>query len=223
LVFFTNSVEQARISGEVEWEQRTFTIGPGARNLRWSYSKNSSVSLGADRAWVDRVEFTPTPVTITARLGGTPPFNLTWSDGFHQNGINSTTAVRTLTPTSSRTLRITSVTDASGCASGASRDISVIVHTLPGILTQPVGSQRIRGGEAAHLSVAGNGGGLHYQWFEGEPGDERKPVGADDPALVTEALCASKVYWVKVTNGCGTLASQRAEVLIAATKRRPTS
>jgi len=58
-------------------------------------------------------------------------------------------------------------------------------------------------------------------WYEGEPGDERKPVGFDAAELLTEPLRESKVYWVKVFNTCGALASQRAEVTVVAVKRRP--
>ncbi|HWN94769.1 MAG TPA: immunoglobulin domain-containing protein, partial [Methylomirabilota bacterium] len=67
LVFYTNGVEQARLSGEVDWVQRTQTIGAGSNALRWTYSKSSSTSEGQDRAWVDQVEFAPTPVGISSQ------------------------------------------------------------------------------------------------------------------------------------------------------------
>ncbi len=122
LVFFTNSVEQARISGEAEWQQLTFAVGPGARNLRWTYLKNGSLSSGADRAWVDRVEFIPTPVTISAQpvnqivdsgttaffavsAGGTPPFTYQW----RLNGANLVESA-TVRGTKTATLTLSNVT-----------------------------------------------------------------------------------------------------------------
>ena len=61
LIFYVNGVEQARISGEVDWQQKTFAIGTGTATLLWTYSKNGSVSAGQDHGWVDQFQFTPTP------------------------------------------------------------------------------------------------------------------------------------------------------------------
>ena len=57
--FYVNGYEQARISGEVDWEQRTFNLSSGSQALKWKYSKDGSVSQGQDSAWVDQVEFAP--------------------------------------------------------------------------------------------------------------------------------------------------------------------
>lgn len=67
LVFYRNGVEQTRISGEVDWESRSFDIPPGNQFLIWAYVKNGSISAGQDRAWVDQVEFEaiPTAPVIT--------------------------------------------------------------------------------------------------------------------------------------------------------------
>ncbi len=61
LVFYRNGVEQARVSGEVDWELRSFDIPSGNQFLSWAYVKNSSISAGQDRAWVDQVEFAAIP------------------------------------------------------------------------------------------------------------------------------------------------------------------
>ncbi|HMJ88732.1 MAG TPA: immunoglobulin domain-containing protein, partial [Candidatus Acidoferrum sp.] len=70
LMFLTNGVEQLRISDEVDWEQRTISVRPGAQALRWTYSKNGSTSAGQDRGWVDQIQFIPAPITITAQPAG---------------------------------------------------------------------------------------------------------------------------------------------------------
>ena len=113
LIFSINGVEQARISGEADWALRTFSLGVGSQTLRWAYSKNSSVTGGQDRAWIDQVIFTPSAATIAAQPtnqsvdaggmasfkvtpGGTPPFTYQWQhngeDLANGNGISGATA-----------------------------------------------------------------------------------------------------------------------------------
>jgi uncharacterized protein (DUF736 family) len=43
------------ITGEQDWATTQLSIPPGIYFLVWDYSKNSSVSSGADAGWVDRV------------------------------------------------------------------------------------------------------------------------------------------------------------------------
>jgi hypothetical protein len=53
LIFSISGVEQARISGEVDWQQRSFPVASGVQTLTWVYSKDSSNNSGQDAAWVD--------------------------------------------------------------------------------------------------------------------------------------------------------------------------
>ena len=95
LIFTINGVEQARISGEVDWQQKSFTLGSGSQTCRWVYLKNATGSAGQDRAWVDKVFFGPQPPSIAVQPadqnvdagattsfrvtpGGTPPFTYQW-------------------------------------------------------------------------------------------------------------------------------------------------
>jgi subtilisin family serine protease/chitodextrinase len=57
LRFYVNGVELAAISGEVDWTARTWSLGAGTHVLRWTYSKDGSVSSGLDAGWVDAVSF----------------------------------------------------------------------------------------------------------------------------------------------------------------------
>jgi hypothetical protein len=88
LMFFIGATEQARVSGEVDWQQRSFTVPTGTQVLKWTYQKNGSVTTGQDRAWVDQVVFvsslTPVPPAITGQPasvgvgeGGTASFSVT--------------------------------------------------------------------------------------------------------------------------------------------------
>jgi hypothetical protein len=59
LSFLIDDIEQDKISGEVAWAQKTYTISAGTHTLRWVYSKNDTGVAGSDCAWVDKVEYTP--------------------------------------------------------------------------------------------------------------------------------------------------------------------
>jgi hypothetical protein len=56
----------ATISGEVDWEQETFFVGPGSQTLSWIYAKDPDISLGLDAGWLDQVSFVP---GLRAQLG----------------------------------------------------------------------------------------------------------------------------------------------------------
>jgi hypothetical protein len=61
LSFYVNDQLTAFISGETGWQQQTFNLPSGSQSLLWDYEKDSGISLGADRGWVDQVSFVPTP------------------------------------------------------------------------------------------------------------------------------------------------------------------
>ncbi len=81
---------QATISGERDWESRSFTIPAGPQTLIWTYRKDGSVSSGEDAGWLDQVQFTPLPpLQLTAphwsadgsfTLGSGPDRNLQIED-----------------------------------------------------------------------------------------------------------------------------------------------
>ena len=71
LTFYIGTTSQASISGEVNWAQKTFSVPAGLQTLTWTYAKDSSVSSGQDKAWLDQVSYTPTgPPVITAQPQG---------------------------------------------------------------------------------------------------------------------------------------------------------
>ena len=63
LRFYLDGTEQtgslAKISGTVDWEQKTVAIPAGNHTVKWGYTKDVSVSSNADAAWVDQVVYTP--------------------------------------------------------------------------------------------------------------------------------------------------------------------
>ncbi|MEY4568901.1 MAG: hypothetical protein RLZZ398_340 [Verrucomicrobiota bacterium] len=73
LEFHLDGVLQAgRISGTVDWVQKTYPLTAGPHTLRWRYLKNANTVTGSDAAWVDQIEWTPS---------ATDPYT-TWAAGF---------------------------------------------------------------------------------------------------------------------------------------------
>jgi serine protease len=53
LNFYIDGNRKARISGELDWAMKTFTLPSGTYTLRWTYQKDESVWDGLDAGWVD--------------------------------------------------------------------------------------------------------------------------------------------------------------------------
>ena len=60
LKFYIDGVEQATISGTVDWESRNFSLAEGTRTIRWVYTKNNYLAVGSDRGWLDDITITNT-------------------------------------------------------------------------------------------------------------------------------------------------------------------
>lgn len=57
LVFYINDFEVGSWSGEIPWSSYSFPLNVGQYDLRWSYTKDFTVSSGDDAVWVDDVIF----------------------------------------------------------------------------------------------------------------------------------------------------------------------
>jgi hypothetical protein len=58
LEFFIDGELQDLISGEVDWQQMTYTItDSGSHTLEWRYFKDEAVTDGNDCGWVDKLEW----------------------------------------------------------------------------------------------------------------------------------------------------------------------
>jgi len=66
LEFYIDGAKQTNISGNVNWQQKSYVLGAGAHTLQWKYIKDRATIAGSDAGWVDKVEFVP----------GTPPLEL---------------------------------------------------------------------------------------------------------------------------------------------------
>ncbi len=99
-------------------------------------------------------------VTLSVALTGSGPWNLVWSDDFAQNGIVASPATRDVTPVTTTTYTVRSVTD-TACAGTASGSATVTVNPVPvASLTVPV---RVCSGASANAAVA-QAAGATYAW-----------------------------------------------------------
>jgi hypothetical protein len=68
LEFHIDGVRQpGRISGNVDWQQKIFSIPAGSHTIKWVYVKDSSVIAGSDCGWLDKVVY-PAPAIIAPIL-----------------------------------------------------------------------------------------------------------------------------------------------------------
>lgn len=57
LSFRLNGTEVLKKSGEMSWENKSFSVSAGLNVMEWVYSKDNSVSQGADCAFIDLIDF----------------------------------------------------------------------------------------------------------------------------------------------------------------------
>jgi hypothetical protein len=57
LGFYIDGTREQRWSGEKDWTEVSFPVTAGRRTFEWVYSKDGSVSSGADTAWIDDIAF----------------------------------------------------------------------------------------------------------------------------------------------------------------------
>jgi hypothetical protein len=111
------------------------------------------------------------------------------------------------------------------CGEVPSRTVLVTVTTgpvctAPAITTAPL-SQEVKANTAVTLSVIATGTAtLQYQWFTGTMGDSTEPVGTNAPTFTTEKILKTSLFWVQVTNACGTADSEAARITVPPGRRR---
>ena len=72
LRFYIDAEQQDRISGEVDWQEKTYSLSSGNHTISWVYEKDGSVSRGSDCGWVDKIVITPINILPTASFIYTP-------------------------------------------------------------------------------------------------------------------------------------------------------
>lgn len=86
LVFFVDSRERERWSGEVDWDMYSYKLSKGKHTIEWRYVKDAETSEGNDRASIDKISFPPQSVikhlnaveNLKAKLQENTALVLTW-------------------------------------------------------------------------------------------------------------------------------------------------
>jgi hypothetical protein len=59
LTFYSDTNQEAQISGEVDWQMQIYGLSPGLHTLGWHYAKEPYGNGGMDAGWVAQVSFAP--------------------------------------------------------------------------------------------------------------------------------------------------------------------
>jgi len=59
LEFYIDGVGRDRISGDVNWQRKSYQLSSGIHRLKWQYIKDDTITQGSDCGWLDHIVFTP--------------------------------------------------------------------------------------------------------------------------------------------------------------------
>ena len=65
LAFFIDGTEVNRISGEIDWFDRSFVLEAGEHTIKWAYTKDDTIGEGKDAGFVDRLKLIVPDLVIT--------------------------------------------------------------------------------------------------------------------------------------------------------------
>jgi Ig-like domain-containing protein len=160
-------------------------------------------------------------VSLAVTVGGTPPIRYRWYSADDPATTLSTSARLTVTPIRDAAYHVVIAND---CGSNDFFAAQVTVTAPrcehPVVLVQPKGLS-IASGDDITLTVAASGTQpLQYQWFSDWPMNPTPVSGANSSTLTAHEIRFRQSFWVAVSNGCGSIESDRALVEVSAVRRR---
>jgi hypothetical protein len=160
--------------------------------------------------------------TLTASVsGGNGTFTYAWFDGALNDtsqpvGTNSSSfTTPPITATKNYWVRVSNTCgNVTASASVSAQPGTICVPVTIG--AQPTALQSVNSGGSATLTVTAAGTApFSYQWYQAtSTADTSHPVGANSPSFTTPPLTQATSYFVIITNGCGTAASNIAAIKI---------
>jgi len=155
--------------------------------------------------------------SLSMSFGGTNG-TVTWYQGAfpdRSNAIGTGTNVSTPPLTTATTFWAEVVNT---CGTTHTRDVSVTIAIsciAPGISSISASSNTVTPGTTVTLTVVPTGTAPQFQWFIGQQLDTSNPLPNGTTAIVTDTPTATRTYWVRVTNSCGTANSDPITVTVS--------
>lgn len=217
LITYFDGEEITSLSGESDWEEEQLSVPPGEHLIEFVYAKDSAVSSGLDRAWLDGFVIAPdyapagvaedrlaqsgTEVTLEAEFTGEPQ---TFQWRFNGKAIRGATQA-------TLTLRNISSTQAGvydcllGAVGNGVRMSQISSPVQLGVVDAVNRTFKVKGGGKVAFSVSAKGKNLTYKWRQGS----RELRGETEPKLERTFLQTfdSGDYICEVSNAGGTVAA----------------
>ena len=152
-------------------------------------------------------------------MTGTPPWTVGWSDGAVSNNVAASPLTRLVSPSSSTTYTVTSVSDAN-CTGTSPGSASVTVNTPPAVTANPT-NKTVCVGNSVSFSASGTGTApLTIQWQVSTDGGATFVNVANATnntyTLTTSASDNAKQFGAQFSNLCGSTASAEATLTVNA-------
>lgn len=213
----------------------TINVSPASTTTYWVRATNSCGSVDSNNVTVTVTTCTapsigtqPSATPSTVNSGGTSRLSVGASGSAtlaYQWYVGNPTDTSTPVPggtgntvdvnptvTTTYWVRVTN-----GCGTANSNAVTVTVTAScvpPSINQQPLASpQTISTGGSSQLSVvAGGTAPFTYQWYVGTPGNTSQSVPGGTSSVISVSPATTTSYWVRITNGCGTIDSNAVTV-----------
>lgn len=182
------------------------------------------------------------PTTLAATPSSTSQIDLTWTDtaaneeGFRVERCTGTAAACTagsytqiallsanttayastgLAGSTTYSYRVIATNASGDSAPSNTATATTATPCSPAAIAGQPQSGTIVSGNSTTLSVTATGTApLSYQWYTGTSGNTTAPLAGQTSASTTVAPTATTSYWVRITNGCGTVNSSTATVTV---------
>ena len=106
------------------------------------------------------------------------------------------------------------------CGTTHTRDVTVTVAVScvqPAITSISSSANTVTPGALVTLTAVVTGTQPQFQWYIGQPLDTSNPLPNGTAAIVTDTPTATRTYWLRVTNTCGTADSNAITVVVSTT------
>jgi uncharacterized repeat protein (TIGR01451 family) len=157
--------------------------------------------------------------TIQAALGGTGPWTLVWSDGFTQANVSTSPATRTVSPSTTTSYTVITVTGPT-CSNSGSGSAPVTVNAAPVVTGNPATKTVCAGSSVSFVASASGSPAPGAQWQVSLDGGATftSAAGATSSTYTfTPSLSDSgKSFRVLFTNACGSALSSPASLVVNA-------